>query len=110
MTTNTASIEKVSAAAPKARPTVEELVGRARDMIPVLRERGAKADQARRISDETVADFVKAGFHNIGQPRRFGGMGYGQDVISKVGSEVARGDGTSGWLACFFGVHNMMIG
>src|SRR5271154_4921899 len=99
MTTTTASIEKGSATAAPKRPPVDELVKRARDMVPTLRARGAKADQDRRISAETVADFVNAGFHNIGQPERFGGMGYGQDVITRVGSEIARGCGPSGWVA-----------
>lgn len=110
MTTTTASIEKVSRTTPSPRPTVDELVARAQAMIPRLRARGAKADQERRLSADTVADFIEAGFDRIGQPQRFGGMGYGQDVICKVAAEVARGDGPSGWLAAFFAVHNMMIG
>lgn len=97
-------------AAPQARPSVEELLARARALKPVLRERGQRADQARRIADETVADFIKAGFHLIGQPTRFGGMGYGQDVICKVSVEVSSACGTAGWLACFFAVHNFIIG
>lgn len=104
MTVSLASARKVE------RPTPEQLVARATAMIPTLRMRGAQADKDRRIADQTVADFVQAGFHLIGQPERFGGMGYGQDVICRVGAEVARGDGTSGWLACFFAVHNFMIG
>jgi alkylation response protein AidB-like acyl-CoA dehydrogenase len=92
------------------RPSTEALVARAAAMIPTLRARGALADRDRRIAPETVSDFIDAGFHLIGQPRRFGGMGYGQDVICKVGTTVARGDGTAGWLACFFAIHNMMIG
>jgi len=92
------------------RPSVEALVERARALAPVLRERGQRADALRRISEETVADFIKAGFHLIGQPVRFGGMGYGQDVICKVSVEVSRACGTSGWLACFFAVHNFIIG
>jgi len=110
--TITTKLEKGSAAigALHARPTVEELTGRARAMIPTLRARGQKADEARRVSDQTVAEFVDAGFHLIGQPTRFGGFGYGQDVICQVSAEISRGDGTAGWLACFFAAHNLIIG
>lgn len=110
MAATTASVPHVLTATPVERPTPDELVARAAAMIPTLRARGAQADKDRRIADETVADFIDAGFHLIGQPRQFGGMGYGQDVICRVGATVARGDGTSGWLACFFAIHNMMIG
>lgn len=102
--------DSAATGAPHIRPDVEELIGRARAMIPALRARGQKADEARRVSDETVADFINAGFHLIGQPIRFGGFGYGQDVICQVSTEISRGCGTSGWLACFFAAHNLMIG
>jgi len=110
--TKTTNLEKESASisALHVRPTVDELMARARAMIPVLRARGQKADEARRVSDETVKEFIDAGFHLIGQPIRFGGFGYGQDVICKVSTELSRGCGTAGWLACFFAAHNMIIG
>jgi alkylation response protein AidB-like acyl-CoA dehydrogenase len=110
--TKTTKLEKGSASisALHVRPTVEELTGRARAMIPTLRARGQKADEARRVSDETVAEFIEAGFHLIGQPTRFGGFGYGQDVICQVSAELSRGCGTAGWLACFFAAHNLIIG
>lgn len=91
-------------------PSVEELVARARAMIPVLRKRGAESDGLRRLHPDTLADFVEARFHMIGVPREFGGMGYGQDVCCKVGVEIAQGDGTAGWLAVFYAAHNMLFG
>ena len=36
-------------------PSREQLLGRARDMVPVLRERAAAAENARRMPDEAVA-------------------------------------------------------
>ena len=45
----------------QAQVTPEELVARAREMAPVLAERAAKADELRRIPDETIADFKRAG-------------------------------------------------
>ncbi|MHC8380486.1 acyl-CoA dehydrogenase family protein [Pseudomonas sp. LB3P14] len=92
------------------RPSVDELLERAVAMVPVLRERGAEIDAARKVSEETVADFVRAGFHLIGKPIRFGGYGYGQDVIAKVSMALSRGCGASGWVGCFLANHNMLIG
>src|SRR5690606_28054651 len=92
-----------------ARPSEQELIARAKALVPVLRERSASIDSERKLPLETLADFKKAGFHLIGQPLRYGGYGYGQDVIAKVSRELSRGCGASGWLGCFFANHNMLV-
>lgn len=101
--------EEMSAAR-QTRPSVEELIDRARALIPVLRERSPGIDDARKIPEETIADFKNAGFHRIGQPVQYGGYGYGQDVIAKVSMELSRGCGASGWVGCFYANHNMIVG
>jgi len=50
--------------------TAEELVDRARSMIPTLRERAKHADALRRVPDETIADFKEAGLFKAVQPKR----------------------------------------
>jgi alkylation response protein AidB-like acyl-CoA dehydrogenase len=92
------------------RPSVEELISRARALVPALQERSDLIDAARTVSVETIADFKKAGFHLIGQPIRFGGYGYDQSVIVKISMELSRGCGAAGWLGCFFANHNMLVG
>ena len=93
-----------------SRPSVEELLDRARALAPVLRERSSVIDEARMVSKETIADFVKAGFPLIGVPAEYGGYGYGQDVITRVSRELSSYCGASGWLGCFFANHNMLVG
>jgi 3-hydroxy-9,10-secoandrosta-1,3,5(10)-triene-9,17-dione monooxygenase len=51
----------------------DDLLARARALVPVLRERAGAADTARRMPDETLADLLDAGIFRIVQPRRFGG-------------------------------------
>ena len=58
---------------PEPSLTAEEMVQRARDMVPVLRERQEHCEEIGRLPDETSRDFVEAGFYRILQPRRFGG-------------------------------------
>ena len=65
--------ETQSIPVPEPGLTQDEIVQRARDMIPVLRERQEECERIGRLPDETSRDFVEAGFYRILQPRRFGG-------------------------------------
>ena len=51
----------------------EELVGRARDLIPVMRERAADTEKARKLLDETIKDFHDTGPMRTHQPQWLGG-------------------------------------
>ena len=50
-----------------------DALDRARSLAPALRDRAFAAEQARRISDETIAELKDAGMFKILQPARFGG-------------------------------------
>ena len=50
------------------------MLDRARALVPLLAERAPAAAVARRLPDETIADYRAAGILRILQPRRFGGM------------------------------------
>ncbi len=91
-------------------PTPREIVARARDLAPRLRERAAKADGLRRVPDETVADLVAAGLTRIVQPARHGGFEMGWDVLCDSSMALARGCGSQGWVANIFAEHNFLIG
>ena len=54
--------------------TPEEFLGRVRALLPALRERAPRAEQLRRLPDETFADFQEAGLFRAMQPKRYGGF------------------------------------
>lgn len=87
-------------------PTRDELVARAEAMLPALRERAADAEKNRRLSDETVKELRAAGFHKIMQPTRFGGYGLGIDTAAECIRTLAKGCGSTGWVANLFMLHN----
>lgn len=89
-----------------AIPTRDELVGRAEALLPGLRERAADAEKNRRLSDETVRELRAAGFHKIMQPTRFGGFGLGIDTAAECIRTLAKGCGSTGWVANLFMLHN----
>jgi 3-hydroxy-9,10-secoandrosta-1,3,5(10)-triene-9,17-dione monooxygenase len=88
----------------------EELIERARSLIPVVRQRAPQAEELRRLPAETVQDFVDAGFVRACVPERFGGMEHEVDIAVELALLIARGCSASGWLASFYPLHNWMVG
>ena len=57
-----------------------------------------------------MQEFRAVGFHRIMQPRRFGGFEMGIDAATECIRTLARGCGSSGWIANLFIVHNWQLG
>ncbi|GAA0791883.1 acyl-CoA dehydrogenase family protein [Marinobacterium sediminicola] len=91
-------------------PTEEEIVQRARDLIPTLRERADACEKARMVSRETIKDFQEAGFFKILQPKRWGGYEMNPNVLNRVLIELARGCPSSAWNVMVLGVHPFEVG
>jgi 3-hydroxy-9,10-secoandrosta-1,3,5(10)-triene-9,17-dione monooxygenase len=91
-------------------PTAAELIQRATDLIPVLRERSARCEEMRRVLPETIDDLVRNGLVRIAQPKRFGGFGLGPDVVAEVAMQIGRGCGASGWMASQWPGHQFIVG
>ncbi len=88
-----------------ASPTREDLVARARAMIPVLKARAEATEAARRIPDETIADLQEAGFFRILQPRRWGGYEMDPQAFYDVQMALAEGCMSTGWTFGVIGGH-----
>ncbi|HLG10535.1 MAG TPA: acyl-CoA dehydrogenase family protein [Dehalococcoidia bacterium] len=86
--------------------TREQLIERAKAMVPALRERAQRTEEACRLPPETVREFTDAGFFRIVQPRRYGGFELGIDVLEEVVVEVGRGCGSSAWCLAILGGHS----
>src|SRR3954449_7579512 len=89
--------ETQSIPVPEPDLTQDEIVQRARDMIPVLRERQEECERIGRLPDETSRDFIDAGFYRILQPRRFGGYEFDLPTFSRGAIQLARGCPSTGW-------------
>ena len=71
-----------------------DLLRRASELLPVLRERAARVEQLRRLPPETVKDLVSSGLVRIGTPRRYGGNGLDIDAghaLQQLHRHVRRG-------------------
>jgi len=86
-------------------PSGEELIERARAMIPALKARAAQATAQRRIPDETIAEMQAAGFFRILQPKRWGGYEMHPNVFFEVQKLLAEGCMSTGWVYGVVGGH-----
>ncbi len=96
-------------AVPEPDLTPEDLVRRAQQMVPMLRERQAECEAHGRIPRATNDAFVRAGFYRILQPRRFGGYEFGMPTFARVMMEISRGCASSGWVLALTGGHAIML-
>ncbi len=71
---------------------------RARALVPVLASRSAATEANRRVPDETIADFHRAGLFRVLQPARFGGLELDFGTFATITRELARGCGSSAWV------------
>jgi alkylation response protein AidB-like acyl-CoA dehydrogenase len=69
-----------------------------REIGPTLRERALDAENAGRLSQDTIDDLDTAGAFNIGNPAEYGG--YELPVAQQIDviSEVAKWDGSCAWV------------
>ena len=88
----------------------EELVTRARAMVPALRERAAATEAAGRISDETIQDLKDADLFRVAVPKRFGGHEVDFKFIPQIIREWGRGCTSSSWVLGFLMYHNFQYG
>jgi alkylation response protein AidB-like acyl-CoA dehydrogenase len=87
----------------------EEILNRARALVPVLASREADALKAREIPADTMEDFRRSGLMRLLQPRRFGGLQSSVDLFSRVAEELANGCASSAWVYSVFGEHAWII-
>ena len=86
--------------------TPDEFLGRVRTLLPALRERAPRAEQLRRLPDETFADFQEAGLFRAMQPKRYGGFELDPGIFYQAVMEIAAVCGSTGWVYGVLAAHN----
>src|SRR5499427_10162597 len=85
------------------------ILDRARALIPRLAERAPAAAAARRLPDETIAEYREAGILRILQPKRFGGMQGRFSLFSRIVEELTYGCASSAWVYAVLAEHQWII-
>jgi alkylation response protein AidB-like acyl-CoA dehydrogenase len=86
------------------------LIDRARELAPALRERAARAEEMRRLPDDTHAAFRNAGFYRVLQPARYGGLEARYGLHTLLAAEIARGCASSAWALSVTACHAWILG
>lgn len=81
-----------------------ELVGRAREIVPVLARNAARTEENRRVVEENITLIDDAGLFSIMKPRRFGGLETDMRTKLEVSRELARGCGSTSWATTLMNV------
>src|SRR5262245_29092828 len=86
--------------------TPDEFLGRVRELLPAVRKRAPRAEQLRRLPDETFAEFQEAGLFRAVQPKRYHGFELDPGVFYQAVTEVGAACGSTGWTFGVIGIHN----
>ena len=80
-----------------------------RELTPLLRERAAATEEARRLPDESVKELKATGIVRLLQPKRFGGYEADPRLFYESLFTVAASCGSTGWVCGVVGVHPWQI-
>ena len=79
-------------------------------LVPKLTERAAQCEALRRCPDATIDELYASGLMRIMQPPRYGGSGLGLESLLDITLALARGCGSSAWVALNLISHSWNIG
>lgn len=84
----------------------EEIVCRARALVPLLRDTSAACESAGKVSQENIELMQEAGLFRILQPKMYGGYEMSPLTFYRVLQEIGSGCPASGWVLMVLGIHN----
>lgn len=96
--------------AARSAPSRAELISRAEALVPRLLERAPKAEELRRLPDETLADLHSTGLFRAFQPSGVGGSELEYGAFIDLCSILGRGCGSTAWVYGNLAVHHLMLG
>ena len=87
----------------------DEAMRRARDIVPVLRERAQKCEDARVLLPENEKLLHETGLFRYHQPKRYGGMELPFIAVVDIVAELARGCPSTAWNVGNLGCHHWIL-
>ncbi|WP_150238112.1 acyl-CoA dehydrogenase family protein [Nocardiopsis quinghaiensis] len=90
-------------------PGTDEVVRRAADTVPVLRQHAAWGEENRRLHGEVIDALAESGVFRLRVPERFGGREANCESLVRVATELGRGDGAAAWTASVYWIPTWMV-
>ncbi len=88
----------------------DELLRRASDILPVLRERAAETENLRRIPDATVEELRSSELLRVGVPKMFGGLDVDYSLMFEIGALLSTACAATSWCFCIWTAHSWLVG
>lgn len=88
----------------------DEAMRRAREIVPVLRERAQQAEDARMLIRENEQLLHETGLFRFHQPKAFGGMELDFVAVVDIPAEIARGCPSTAWNVGNLACHHWILG
>ncbi len=89
--------------------THAEAVARARALAETVRARAPEIEAQRRVPEDLIRDFMKAGLVRLLTPRVFGGHEMSLDTYADATIEIAKADASVGWCFSFLIVQSWVL-
>jgi 3-hydroxy-9,10-secoandrosta-1,3,5(10)-triene-9,17-dione monooxygenase len=87
-----------------------EAMRRAREIVPILRERAARSEDARTLLRENEQLLHESGLFRFHQPKSFGGMELDFVAVVDIPAELARGCPSTAWNTGNVACHHWILG
>jgi len=88
----------------------DEAMRRAREIVPILRERAQATEDARMLLRENEQLLHETGLFRFHQPKIFGGMELPFVAIFDIPAEIGRGCPSTAWNVGNLATHHWMLG
>ncbi len=91
-------------------PPKDELVRRASELVPLLREKAVWMEENRRIHEDVIDALTGAGILKMRTPVRYGGYESDMGTVVDVVAELGRGDGSTAWTVGVWAITTWVMG
>src|SRR5262249_23000649 len=88
----------------------DEAMRRAREIVPILRERAQRAEDARMLIRDNEQLLHESGLFRFHQPKAFGGMELDFVAVVDIPAELARGCPSTAWSVGNVACHHWILG
>ena len=104
--------KKIETVYPVPEPdlTPDEIIARAKALIPQLRAEQDEAEERGGYSEAMHRKFREAGLYRITQPRMFGGYEFDIPTFYKAMLQISRGHPGAGWCLTLCASHGWVVG
>lgn len=82
------------------KPTEEDMIRRAAELRPLLREQQAQAESEGHYTEQVHQEMLSRGLYHVLTPKKYGGLEFSFETFLRIVSEISRGDPGSGWCYC----------